>query len=392
MKSKSVYFDHNSTTKVDKKVYTEMYPYFRQKYGNASCAHNMGMISEVALQKARLQIANLLNSENPERIYFTSGATESNNLVLKGILIPKLTTGRFIHVITSIIEHPSILNCLRELKKYFSNLDITYINVDTNGILDLNQFKTSISMDTSLVTIMTVNNETGSIQPIYEISSICKESSIPFHTDATQYFGKDNAKFISDGTIDLISLSSHKIYGPKGIGALYLNTPLDFFKLISGGGQENNIRSGTENIPGIVGFGKAAELIKSFDNEYYNALKYKRDFLKNKIRNICQQNKIEIIFNTYEQSIVNTLNFSIPKSLNKNITSVEFFNKHKIFLTAGSACSSGKPVPSYVLKAMGRNDQEASSSIRISLGKYNTFDHVNYFIDIFRKYINYLNL
>jgi len=393
MKRRLVYFDNNSTTRVNKIVAEEVYKYMRKLYGNPSCAHDLGMLSDIALMKSRNIISEFLNV-TPDSIYFCSGATEANNLIIKGFLMPYLLEKKNVHAITSKIEHPSVLNCFEELKKYFENLQVDYIDVDEDGRVVLDDFKKAIRSETMFVSIMAANNETGILQPIEIISEICKRNSIVFHTDATQLFGKYPELLIKRivHNIDMISMSGHKIHGPKGVGAFYLSNefPGGLFNLMSGGGQQNNVRSGTENVPGIVGLGKAVEIIKTYKDPQYELLQDYRDLLRKNITSICRENNIDIVLNTTGQSLVNTLNFSIPKSLEKKLTLVEFFNKKGICLTAGSACSSKKPVESYVLKSMRRSTEEASSSVRISLSHYNTFDEIQYFLKIFRSYITYL--
>jgi len=389
MRKKYIYFDNNSTTRVDKDVAKEVYRYMRQCYGNASCAHNLGMLSDVALQKAREIISDFLHVKSNE-IYFSSGATESNNILIKGFLIPFLISGKVVHAITSEIEHPSVLQCFQELKKYFENLYISYIKVDKNGRVDIDEFREAVIPETVFASIMAANNETGNLQPIESISEICKRNSIVFHTDATQLFGKYPEEFITNNikNIDMISLSGHKINAPKGVGAFYLKETIgELFTFMSGGGQEKGVRSGTENIPGIVGLGKAIALLKKQSPLYYESILSKKNLLNKEIVSICHSNDIDIIVNTNQLSLVNTLNFSIPESLNKELTSVEYFNNKGILLTGGSACAAKKPVESYVLRAMGRTSQESSSAIRISLGKYNTSKEINYFLEVFESYI-----
>lgn len=377
-----IYLDNSATTKLDKEVLKEMLPYLQENYGNPSSAYRIGRENKVIIEKVRKQVAGILNA-NAEEIYFTSGGSESDNMALKGVAFANHDKGK--HIITSKIEHPAVLDTCKELKRH--GFEITYINVDKNGIVDLKQLENSIREDTILISIMFANNEIGTIEPIKKIGEIAKKYNIIFHTDSVQAIGNIRID-VKELGIDLLSLSAHKFYGPKGVGALYVRDGVNFGKYLNGGHQERNKRAGTENVAGIVGLGKAIKL--AYDNfEDKNKYLYElRTYLINEIEKDIPDVKIN-----------GSLENRLPGNINIRVKGVEADNilteldKKGIFISTGSACTTGSIESSHVLKAIGLSDIEAHSSIRISLGKYNTIEeikdfekHLKNIIEELRKY------
>lgn len=360
-----VYLDNASTTKVDEKVLKEMIPFFTENYGNASSLHIKGSESKNAIEKVRRQISSKLNCDEKE-IYFTSGATESNNLALKGLFLKNFPEKN--HIITSKIEHDSILETCKYLEK--QGAKVTYLDVDKEGFINLEQLNKSITEKTFLISIMQANNEIGTIQDLEQIGKIAKEKNILFHTDATQSFTKIPIN-VKKMNIDLLSASSHKIHGPKGVGFIYIKEKTKIEPLLHGGGHERKMRSGTENIPGIVGFGKAIEI----SNEKENA---KISKLRDKL--------IQGILNSITQTKLNGPkgNKRLPNNVNISFTNVEgeaiggYLENKGIYVSTGSACMSNTLSSSHVLKAIGLTDLEQNSSIRLSLSKYTTQKEINY--------------
>lgn len=377
-----IYLDNSATTKLDKEVLKEMLPYLQENYGNPSSAYRIGRENKAIIEDARKQVAKVLNA-NTEEIYFTSGGSESDNMALKGVAFANQDKGR--HIITSKIEHPAVLDTCKELERH--GFEITYINVDKNGIVDLKQLETSIREDTILISIMFANNEIGTIEPIKNIGRIAKQYNILFHTDSVQAIG--NIKIdVKELGIDLLSLSAHKFYGPKGIGALYVRDGINFRKYLNGGHQERNKRAGTENVAGIVGLGKAITLAyNNFENKnkyLYNLRTYLINEIKNNIPDIRINGDIE-------KRLQGNINISVNGVEADNILTE--LDKRGIFISTGSACTTGSIESSHVLKAIGLSDTKAHSSIRISLGKYNTKDELKHFskelkeiIENLRKY------
>ncbi len=376
---KIAYFDHSATTPVDSRVLKEMLPYFQEKFGNASSIHSLGRISELAVEKARQRVAQALHCD-PLEIIFTSGSTESNNLVFKG-LIASLKTKNKIHIIVSSVEHDSVLEPCADLER--QGVAITYLPVKKNGMVDINDLKKSLRKETILVSIMTANNEIGIIQPIEEIGKLLakQKQKIFFHTDATQALNALECD-VSKMKVDFLSLSSHKIYGPKGVGALFIKkgSPLKAVQL--GGHQENNLRSGTRNVPGIVGLGKAIELAKK------ERLKNNKKIIK--LRNFLVKNILEKIPGT----VLNTdLSRSLPSHAHFSFLGLEGeavlleLDFQGIAVSTGSACSSKSLEPSETLIAMGISPEIAHGSIRFSLGKNNTKKEVEKVIKILPKIV-----
>lgn len=377
-----IYLDNSATTKLDKEVLKEMLPYLQENYGNPSSAYRIGRENKAIIEDARKQVAKALNA-NTEEIYFTSGGSESDNMALKGVAFANQDKGR--HIITSKIEHPAVLDTCKELERH--GFEITYINVDKNGIVDLKQLETSIREDTILISIMFANNEIGTIEPIKNIGRIAKQYNILFHTDSVQAIG--NIKIdVKELGIDLLSLSAHKFYGPKGIGALYVRDGINFRKYLNGGHQERNKRAGTENVAGIVGLGKAITLAYNNFEDKNKYLYNLRTYLINEIKNNIPDIRIN---GDIEKRLQVNINISVNGVEADNILTE--LDKRGIFISTGSACTTGSIESSHVLKAIGLSDTEAHSSIRISLGKYNTKDELKHFskelkeiIENLRKY------
>lgn len=373
---KTIYFDHAATTAVAPEVKEAMEPYFCENYGNASSLYELGYKSKEAINIARVNVAKAINTK-PNEIYFTSCGSESDNLAIKGVARAHRQNRN--HIITSRIEHPAVLNTCRQLEK--EGFRVTYLNVDKNGFIDLEELKNSINSKTILVSIMFANNEVGTIEPIKEISRIVHSNDAIFHTDAVQAVG--NIKIdVKEMGIDLLSMSAHKFYGPKGVGALYVRDGIDFIQLQNGGHQENDKRAGTENVAGIVGLGKAIEIAN--DNVMHNNGK-----LLN-LRNYC----IEQIKNRIPYIRINgDLNSRLPGNINISFLYVngkdlvKILAKKGICTSSGSACSSGLPQPSHVLLAMGLSEDIASSALRITLGKENTKEDIDYFVDELEKIV-----
>ncbi len=363
------YFDHAATTPVRDEVIKEMLPYFGIEYGNASVMYSLGRNAKRAIKKAREQVAYALNADINE-IYFTSCGSESDNLAIKGFAYENKNRGN--HIITSKIEHHAVLDSCKSLEK--EGFNITYLDVDKNGIVDIQELMNSITPKTILISIMYANNEIGTIEPIEEIGKIAKQKNIIFHTDAVQAIG--NAKIdVKKLNIDMLSLSGHKFYAPKGVGALYIRDGIKVRKLQDGGEQESNMRAGTENVAEIVGLGKAIELIyNEFDN-YNLKLKELRDYFINSVKNKFDEIKINGDMN---KRLSGNANISF-----KGINGSELLFKLDNFgicASAGSACSTSNPEPSNVLTAIGLEKEYLDGTLRFSFGKDNTKEDVDYLI------------
>jgi cysteine desulfurase len=375
-----IYMDNHATSPLDPRVLEAMMPYFTAKFGNAASRnHAFGWEAEQAVETAREQIAKLIGA-NAKEIIFTSGATESNNLAIKGIA--EMYRERGNHIITQVTEHKAVLDTCKRLEKY--GYRVTYLPVKADGLIDVEDLKRAIDDKTILVTIMAANNEIGVLQPIREIGRICHEKGVLFHTDAVQAVGKVPVNVLADN-IDVLSLSGHKIYGPKGVGALYVrrrNPRVQIAAQIDGGGHERGMRSGTLNVPGIVGLGKACEIaINEMDTEaaYLRGL---RDRLKEKL-----ESSLDYIH------VNGSMEHRLPGNLNVSFVYVEgeslLMGINDVAVSSGSACTSATLEPSYVLKALGLGDDVAHSSIRFGLGRFNTQTEVDYVgakvIDIVQK-------
>ena len=363
------YFDNAGTTRVKKEVFDKMFPYFMQEYGNPSSLYKLGRTARVAVEEARKNVASLINCDRNE-IYFTSGGTESDNTALKGIMELEENKGK--HMITTKIEHPAILNTCKTLEK--EGTQVTYLNVDTNGIISIEELQNQITKDTVLISVMFANNEIGSIQPIEKIGKIAREKGIIFHTDAVQACGNVEID-VKKLNIDLLSLSGHKIGAQKGIGALYVNKKINFKNLIDGGHQEKNKRAGTENVPGMVGLGEACKIAKNNMKEHIYKLETLRDDYIDQVKKQIPDIKIN---GSIEHRLPGNSNISF-----KNINGQELLVKldeKGICASAGSACSSGDNMPSHVLTAIGLTSDYAEGTLRVTFGDDNTKEDVDYLV------------
>ena len=360
-----LYLDHAATTKIDEEVFREMLPYFRDAYGNASSLYSLGKKSKIAIENARKQVANAINCKDNE-IYFTGCGSESDNLAIKGIAKSNARYGK--HIITSSIEHPAVLETCKSLEK--DGFSISYIPVSENGIIDIESLKKLIRRDTILISVMTANNEVGTIQPLEKIGRIARKNNIIFHTDAVQAIGNIKVD-VKKLNIDSLSMSGHKFYGPKGIGALYVRNGVNFIRQQDGGHQEKEKRSGTENVAGIVGLGKAIELANNNLFEINSKL--------SNLRNIYIKSVLRLFKNVHVNGdITNRLpgNINISFLGYKGANIVEKLDKFGICTSSGSACSAGLPMPSPVLMNMYHNVKIAESSLRVTFGKENRIEDV----------------
>ena len=364
------YFDNGATTKVRKEVLDVMLPYLQEQYGNPSSLYSVGRISKKAIEEARKQVAMLIHAK-PNEIYFTGCGTESDNTAIKGIAYANKQKGR--HIITSKIEHPAILHTCQSLEE--QGFDITYLDVDKNGFVDLEQLRNSIRNDTILISIMFANNEIGTLEPIEEIAKIAKMHNIIFHTDAVQACGNVPIDVQKMG-IDMLSLSGHKIRAPKGIGALYVKTGIEFEKFMDGGHQERNKRAGTENVAGIVALGKACELARLELNSHMQKLQTLRDYYIAQIEEKITNVKLN---GSRNQRLPGNANFSF-KDVEGEALLLKLDEKG-ICVSTGSACSSGSPDPSHVLVAIGLSKELAQGSLRTTFGEDNTIEDVDYLVE-----------
>lgn len=366
-----VYMDNHSTTRVDPGVVEAMLPYFTVHYGNAASRnHSFGWDADRAVEAAREKLARVINAD-PREIIFTSGATESNNLALKGVVEMYADKGN--HVITQVTEHRSVLDTAKRIEK--SGIHVTYLPVDKDGLVDPDDVRKAITDRTVLISMMLVNNEIGVIQPVEEVGRIAKERGILFHCDATQGVGKIKVDVQSMG-IDLLSFTAHKLYGPKGIGALYVrrkNPRVRLAPMMDGGGHERGMRSGTLNVPGIVGFGRACEIAMEVMEEEAARLLYLREKLRKGIMDSLE----EVYLNGHPTR-------RMPGNLNLSFAYVEgeslLMGLKEIALSSGSACTSATLEPSYVLQALKVSPELAHSSVRFGLGRFNTEEEVDYVI------------
>jgi len=367
-----IYLDHNATTPCDQRVVEAMLPYFSQHYGNAASRnHSFGWQAEEAVDYAREQVAELIGAD-PKEIIFTSGATEADNLAIKGVF--EMYAGKGNHIITSNTEHKAVLDACKHVEK--KGGEVTYLEVNKKGNIDLAELEAAIKPNTILIAIMYANNEIGNIMPVKEISTIAKKKGIIFFSDATQAVGKINIDVNKDG-IDLLAFSAHKLYGPKGIGALYIRRKGPRVKLvpqIDGGGHERGIRSGTLNVPGIVGFGKACEICMNEMEEETARVSRLRDRLENGLLKIEET----YVNGDREHRLPNVTNLSFKDVEGEGL--LMGFNK-SIAVSSGSACTSASLEPSYVLKALGLDDELAHSSVRFGPGRFTTEEEIDYTID-----------
>ncbi len=375
-----IYMDYHATTPMDPRVFEAMKPYFLQTFGNAASRnHSFGWEAEEAVEKSRKQIASLIGATAKE-IVFTSGATESNNLAIKGVAEMYAEKGN--HIITAATEHKAVLDTCKRLEK--SGVRVTYLPVQTNGLVDLEQLQAAITDKTILISIMYANNEIGVVQPIAEIGKLAKSRGVLLHTDATQAVGKVPVNVIKDN-VDLLSLSGHKMYGPKGVGALYVRRKSPRVQItaqMDGGGHERGMRSGTLNVPGIVGLGEACALCQAEMPEESKRMAFLRDKLRDKLQSELDGTYIN---GTFEHRLPNNLNISFAYVEGESL----LMGINDIAVSSGSACTSATLEPSYVLKALGAGDDLAHSSIRFGLGRFNTEEEVDYVaakvIDVVKK-------
>lgn len=371
------YFDNAATTQINQDVVKEMLPYLSIEYGNPSSLYSIGRRAKRALEEARRKIANIINCK-PNEIFFTSCGTESDNLAIKGIAYANKEKGK--HIITSKIEHPAVLNTCKELEE--QGYKVTYLDVEQNGIVNIRRLKESIRTDTILITIMYANNEIGTIQPIEEIGKIARENNIIFHTDAVQAMG--NLKIdVKKLNINALSMSAHKFYAPKGIGALYVDEDVKFKQIQNGGHQERNKRAGTENLAEIVGMSKALELIYNNFENHNNKIKELRDYYIEKIQSNIVDSKLN---GDKIKRLPGNANMSF-----KNINAEELLfelDEKGICASAGSACSSGSTNPSHVLTAIGLSPEWANGTLRVTIGMNNTKEEVDYLINTLIEIVN----
>lgn len=376
---KLVYFDYAATTPLDERVFEAMREFFYRDYGNASSLHTFGRKARTGIYESRETIANMINAKESE-ICFTSGGTESDNLAIKGVAYAYHNKGE--HIIISSVEHHAVLETCKILET--EGFKVTYLPVDKYGMVDPSAVKKSINKKTILVSIMHANNEVGTINDIGEIGKITKENDILFHSDAVQTFGKMPID-VNEFGVDLLTISGHKIYGPKGVGALYIRKGIKIQPLLHGGSHERNRRAGTENVPGIVGLGKAAEIrVEEMESEFKFLSKLEDYFRKNLCETIDN-----IKFNGHpEKKLPGYLNISFSETEGESL--LLSLDLEGIAVATGSACSSGTSEPSHVLEAMGLSPETVQSSIRISLGKHNSKQDIDYALSVFPNVIKRL--
>ena len=363
------YFDNSATTRIKEEVLTEMFPFLSREYGNPSSLYSIGRKSKRAIEEARKRVASLINC-NSEEIYFTSCGSESDNTALKGIAYANQNKGK--HIITSKIEHPAILHSCQNLEK--KGFEVTYLDVDKDGFVNLQTLENSIRQDTILISVMFANNEIGTIEPIQKIAKIAHKNGIIFHTDAVQACGNIPID-VQKMDIDMLSLSGHKIYAPKGIGALYVKKGIEFERFMDGGHQEKNKRSGTENVAEIVALGKACQIAEKNMEQYQNKLKLLRDYCLEKMKKSFSNIHIN---GTMEKRLPGNINISFE---GQDATELLYkLDEMGICASGGSACSSGDNSPSHVLTAIGLPSELAKGAIRFTFGDFNTKDDVDYLI------------
>ena len=366
-----IYLDHAATTPVAKEVLEAMMPYFSEKFGNASSLHSFGREARDAVENSREKISRKLNAKE-HKVIFTSGGTEANNLALKGVAFANKEKGK--HIITTKIEHDCVLNACRWLEK--NGFEVTYLNVDKEGFIDLNELENAIRDDTIIVSIMHANNEIGTIADLKSIGKICREKGVYFHSDACQSFCKVPID-LKQLPVDLLTINAHKIYGPKGVGALVIREGVKIDPLLHGGGHELGLRSGTENVPGIVGFAKAIDIIKEKDVEHMKRL---RDML---IEGFSAIEESWLNGPKGDKRLCNNVNFTFRFVEGESL--LLYLDSKGIAASTGSACSTRAIEPSHVLTAIGLSAADARSSLRFSVGKDNTEEEIKYVIDAVKE-------
>lgn len=376
-----IYMDYAATCPVDERVLEAMLPYFTQDFGNsASRTHQFGWVAEEAVDKARKQIASVINAKAKE-VVFTSGATEANNLAIKGVAEYLREKGN--HIITCVTEHKAVIDTCKYLERH--GCEVTWLGVDEDGLVRLDELEAAFRPETILVSIMTANNETGVVQDVEKIGAACRARKVLFHTDAVQAFGKIPLD-VEAMNIDLMSVSAHKIYGPKGVGALYIRRRRPRVRIapqIHGGGHERGNRSGTLAVPLIVGFGEAAEIahteMKGEAERILNLREYMRERLQKEIPN-------SIVNGTLERHLPGTLNVSFAYVEGESL----LMGLKQVAVSSGSACTSASLEPSYVLRAMGLDDELAHSSLRMTIGRYTTREEIDYVVDLIKQNVERL--
>lgn len=379
MEGKIIYFDHAATTPLKKEVLDEMMPYLTDQYGNPSTIYKLGREAKKAIELARERVAKALNADIQE-IYFTSGGTESDNWALKGVAFANKDKGK--HIITTTIEHHAVLHPLKYLEGL--GFEVTYVPVEPNGIVDPQKVKEAIKNGTILISVMLANNEIGTIQPVKEIAKIAKEKGIIVHTDAVQAVGQIPVD-VKDLGVDLLSLSAHKFYGPKGVGALYIRKGTKIHPFSHGGAQEKNRRAGTENVAGIVGLGKAIELATQNLSEYAAKLQKLRDKL---IDGVLSKIDYVRLNGDRHQRLPNNANFSFEFIEGESL--LLMLDMKGIAASSGSACTSGSLDPSHVLLAIGLEHEVAHGSLRITLGEDNTEEDIDYLLEVLPEIVSRL--
>ena len=363
-----IYADHSATTAVKKEVLEEMLPYFCENFGNASSVYSIGRKSREAVEEARKKVAKAIGAEYEDEIYFTAGGSEADNMIIKGIARANRFKGN--HIITSKIEHPAVINTCKALEN--EGFEVTYLDVDSKGFVSVDELTNSIKNNTILVSIMFANSEVGTIEPIEEIGKICKNRGVYFHTDAVQVIG--NVKInVGEMNIDGLSLSSHKFYGPKGVGAAYIRRGINFKNLIDGGHQENSKRAGTENVPGIVGMGKAIELATANIDEYNRKLLNLRERFIRRVRSLVPD---VIINGDMQKRLPGNVNISVPGI--DSASMLLMLNMNGICASSGSACTSSSTSISHVLAAIGVNENVAKCALRLTFGDENTEEDIDF--------------
>lgn len=383
MKEKqSYYFDYNATTPIDGEVYKEMIPYLTELYGNPSSSYYIGRQTKDKIEKTRYEIAQYFNM-NPEGVYFTSCGSESDNMILKGIAYANKNKGT--HIITTKIEHPAILNTCKFLET--QGFEITYLDIEPNGILDINKLKDAIRYDTILISVMYANNEIGTIQPIKEIAEVAHINNIIFHTDAVQAIGEIKIN-VEELGIDCMSISGHKIYAPKGIGMAYIKPGIKFEPFLHGGMQEFHSRGGTENVANIVALGKAINILNKEIESNNEKLKDLQDYALKRIELVLKEDNY-ILNGDFENRLSNNISISFKGIDGESLLLA--LDLEGIYLSSGSACHSDSTEPSHVLQSIGVPSEYANGTLRISFGKYTTKKDIDYLIQKIKEKLDFIN-
>lgn len=375
-----VYADNAATTPVNQEVVTQMLPYFSENYGNPSTIYKLGQASADAMAAARRQVAALMGAE-PGEVIFTGSGTEADNMALRGLMHSRQARGRR-HFIVSTIEHHAILHTAQAMEK--EGFSVTYLPVDKFGLIDLARLDQSIGEDTALVSIVFANNEVGTIQNVAEIGALCRKRGVFFHTDAVQAYGHTPID-VKEMNIDMLSVSAHKINGPKGVGALYVRTGIRIDPVVTGGGQEKNLRSGTENVPGIVGFGVAAQIKKDCLQQ---EMEYLAGLSRKLMAGVMDRIPQSMITGHPTQRLPGTCSFVFTAIEGESL--VLMMDLHGICCSTGSACSTGSLDPSHVLMGIGLTHERAHGSLRLSLGPQNTEEDIDYILDRLPKVVQRL--